>query len=107
MFFLLLVLLFTKHLPFSYTTLFRSTRLQGDVERDQVRWNTVRGHDPGERAFAGNEPLGSTASEVGKSRAVAQQEEVPGRSKEHTSELQSRLHHVCRRTLEKKYTNRN
>src|SRR2546429_6017163 len=40
-------------------------------------------------------------------RALAQQEERPGaeqdeRSEEHTSELQSRLHLVCRLLLEKK-----
>src|SRR2546422_3506375 len=36
------------------------------------------------------------------SREFAEKLRVPGRSEEHTSELQSRLHLVCRLLLEKK-----
>src|SRR2546429_6077282 len=38
----------------------------------------------------------------GRAATVAQGGRVPGRSEEHTSELQSRLHLVCRLLLEKK-----
>src|SRR2546422_3600837 len=44
---------------------------------------------------------------VDQAAALAQVDEVLGvRSEEHTSELQSRLHLVCRLLLEKKNTNR-
>src|SRR2546422_2779072 len=72
---------------FPYTTLFRSEPLGGcadeleifrPFERDIVRY--------GQRGGRGGE------------RAVPE----PARSEEHTSELQSRLHLVCRLLLEKK-----
>src|SRR2546429_6700780 len=65
---------------FPYTTLFRSR----DHDRDR--------HEVGGK---------------GGPRAVLQLRDVPaqvGRSEEHTSELQSRLHLVCRLLLEKKQT---
>src|SRR2546422_4800132 len=76
---------------FPYTTLFRSL----DVHREMRRAMEV--------------PRESGAA-VGRQRGVAV--EVPGqsardgigRSEEHTSELQSRLHLVCRLLLEKKKT---
>src|SRR5205809_7454015 len=58
---------------FPYTTLFRSSRRGGGEEREQARANGPSLHS-GRR----------------------------GRSEEHTSELQSRLHLVCRLLLEKK-----
>src|SRR2546422_3428068 len=73
---------------FPYTTLFRS---QGDAVRPRAEREAadsrVRGDD-------GNVP----GREVPQQRAVA-------RSEEHTSELQSRLHLVCRLLLEKKKKN--
>src|SRR3989442_12215216 len=66
---------------FPYTTLFRSTRLAGRPRRRNTRSRAVvRGssHQP-------NPPAGEE-----------------GRSEEHTSELQSRPHLVCRLLLEKK-----
>src|SRR2546422_8547479 len=82
---------------FPYTTLFRSRRqigrvdrvpfLQDDVEPEILRLQLVAERD------------------VGAVRAVLvddRQPEVLGRSEEHTSELQSRLHLVCRLLLEKK-----
>src|SRR2546422_8401259 len=74
---------------FPYTTLFRSAR----VER-------VR-HDLGEDGLLGG-------AGVGVAEILEQVQEVDarlahrGRSEEHTSELQSRLHLVCRLLLEKK-----
>src|SRR2546422_4660350 len=70
---------------FPYTTLFRSR----DPGRDpfaRVDRGRVRGSVPRVRA-AGQRP---------------QAELVASRSEEHTSELQSRLHLVCRLLLEKK-----
>src|SRR2546422_3011720 len=43
---------------------------------------------------------GATKASVG--QATRQRRQVPQRSEEHTSELQSRLHLVCRLLLEKK-----
>src|SRR2546422_8478396 len=69
---------------FPYTTLFRSGRPRGD--RD------VRGHAAGAR------PRPLLAGRVREPRTRA----AGDRSEEHTSELQSRLHLVCRLLLEKK-----
>src|SRR2546429_6507778 len=65
---------------FPYTTLFRSAAAQRD-------------------AAAGRRVLDGVVHEVG--HQFAQQPAV-ARSEEHTSELQSRLHLVCRLLLEKK-----
>src|SRR2546422_8110607 len=67
---------------FPYTTLFRSIR--GLVDRCGIR-HRQGGSAPGP-------PL----------RLDGCREDVPRRSEEHTSELQSRLHLVCRLLLEKK-----
>src|SRR5689334_24515268 len=61
---------------FPYTTLFRSRRHRGAREPDRVARGTVRIRDP----VAG----------------------AARRSEEHTSELQSQFHLVCRLLLEKK-----
>src|SRR5205809_1976257 len=63
---------------FPYTTLFRS-RVRGE----HADWDDLRGSD----------------FEFG---AARQGFAAPNRSEEHTSELQSRLHLVCRLLLEKK-----
>src|SRR2546422_7603172 len=82
---------------FPYTTLFRS------------RGEEQRRHGRGRRNTCGTAPL---ASGAGDGRCCQLGEQVaanPGcgsglscRSEEHTSELQSRLHLVCRLLLEKK-----
>src|SRR5687768_17790384 len=77
---------------FPYTTLFRSARAQGDHARLAVR------ELPGQaqaRLRAGRRHARRQALrfELG---------QAPDRSEEHTSELQSRLHLVCRLLLEKK-----
>src|SRR5436305_11009734 len=68
---------------FPYTTLFRSV-----VKREERRYG-VRDHASGESQDYGT---------CGRSR--------PSRSEEHTSELQSRPHLVCRLLLEKKNRNK-
>src|SRR5687768_18302628 len=71
---------------FPYTTLFRSLadRRPGHVDPDQRQ---VLAEDPGAQRPA--------------------QLRLPPRSEEHTSELQSRLHLVCRLLLEKKKKKKN
>src|SRR2546422_5899799 len=73
---------------FPYTTLFRSlVAIRGALELARTRAENRRLHE----ALGHSDPL------VGVSRAM-------DRSEEHTSELQSRLHLVCRLLLEKKKT---
>src|SRR5437870_10378605 len=74
---------------FPYTTLFRSA---------------VRRHPQLERAGDGRRRRLVRARRVRLGQAAPDERE-PGRSEEHTSELQSRGHLVCRLLLEKKKTN--
>src|SRR2546422_1178877 len=76
---------------FPYTTLFRSLDAREVRKPDPqvVIGDGRRGIDDVDRA----------ADRVG---LVSLDEGAPGRSEEHTSELQSRLHLVCRLLLEKK-----
>src|SRR2546422_7875690 len=79
---------------FPYTTLFRSSRCPGlrarvgGGARRPARLGSARG-----RATGGQRGPRACARSGG-----------PSRSEEHTSELQSRLHLVCRLLLEKKKT---
>src|SRR3989442_7034367 len=76
---------------FPYTTLFRSppisSRLAGSYKRSVIRRSSAR-HTPWEGPEVGWLIRRKTSSE--------------SRSEEHTSELQSRPHLVCRLLLEKK-----
>src|SRR5690242_20800255 len=73
---------------FPYTTLFRSA-LEDVVQR--------LGHVEGVAEGAVDGAVGAAGG-----RGVAAQVDVPGRSEEHTSELQSHVNLVCRLLLEKK-----
>src|SRR2546429_5573230 len=80
---------------FPYTTLFRSLQPRGDAEREGPH----AGHrgPPVHRLQGPSEPVRPTPTRMERAlvaRAL--------RSEEHTSELQSRLHLVCRLLLEKK-----
>src|SRR5256884_2873714 len=79
---------------FPYTTLFRS---QSD-RRLQAHRQTGSGRDSAARKT--RRPLRSAGRNERGPAAF------PARSEEHTSELQSRLHLVCRLLLEKKKNNR-
>src|SRR2546429_7373671 len=85
---------------FPYTTLFRSVRVGAQVGHDQVGQVDRDGQlarDAGEaaaRAVQGVPRPGEGGAALGQRL----------RSEEHTSELQSRLHLVCRLLLEKKNT---
>src|SRR2546422_3185011 len=79
---------------FPYTTLFRSHVVPGDRDRVPAR-HVVAAVGEG----VGAEPhRGARREDVGPARDVL----LEDRSEEHTSELQSRLHLVCRLLLEKK-----
>src|SRR2546422_6138802 len=86
---------------FPYTTLFRSeTNEQGQIQL------TVSG-DGGETTVKGSHLLIATgrrpnADHLNLGAAGVEMDEKGYRSEEHTSELQSRLHLVCRLLLEKK-----
>src|SRR2546422_5127412 len=70
---------------FPYTTLFRSRHALGDLDRRVADRDAELLHRCG--------------------RGGAEPGVIYGRSEEHTSELQSRLHLVCRLLLEKKKKN--
>src|SRR3712207_8139058 len=74
---------------FPYTTLFRSGGGRRQGARVRPRRAAVRGEPP-RRARGGRRPGARPAARAG------------DRSEEHTSELQSRPHLVCRLLLEKK-----
>src|SRR2546429_2573050 len=78
---------------FPYTTLFRSIRFRGAGSLPRTR-------EPAEPFGRSPEPVRQVILPL-----AEQCGELPGRSEEHTSELQSRLHLVCRLLLEKKNTN--
>src|SRR2546422_6367767 len=91
---------------FPYTTLFRSLALDTAVDADAVAAavELVGRLEAGEHLGAGFlRPAGGGRVEID-ARPAATVAELPGRvrSEEHTSELQSRLHLVCRLLLEKK-----
>src|SRR2546422_4540512 len=78
---------------FPYTTLFRSREVP--VERGRVHPATQRAPRPEQHALRTPPVVSVQLARVDRLNAV-------GRSEEHTSELQSRLHLVCRLLLEKK-----
>src|SRR2546429_1175681 len=81
---------------FPYTTLFRSQSEVVRVTQDARRMNILFVH----------EYLGAFGGAEVNIRIAAAELRRRGRSEEHTSELQSRLHLVCRLLLEKKKKNK-
>src|SRR2546422_4701369 len=82
---------------FPYTTLFRSVAAAAE-ERDRGPAQEFRDRIV-ERELA---VLDEAEDRAGGERGVGLGEDRPDRSEEHTSELQSRLHLVCRLLLVKK-----
>src|SRR3712207_6964894 len=81
---------------FPYTTLFRSDLEQGGAEGREVRAVQAPGVDAADAA-RDHRDLRRGAQHDRQQRLAG-----PGRSEEHTSELQSRQYLVCRLLLEKK-----
>src|SRR2546422_1557705 len=90
---------------FPYTTLFRSVRNTGVADLSlgphQPLRHRRRRHQKGARDLVRFE-----ASQRAQRQGHLRFERESGRSEEHTSELQSRLHLVCRLLLEKKKNKR-
>src|SRR3989442_9288435 len=76
---------------FPYTTLFRS---EGDRRIERSGADRPQAHPHADLAGRGRSGTGQERADRG--------QPAPGRSEEHTSELQSRPHLVCRLLLEKK-----
>src|SRR2546429_2881854 len=92
---------------FPYTTLFRSDLRAvdlGDVGLGDPALGVVRVED--RRAVLLSDIRALSVADVGKQyrSAIFYANDAQRRSEEHTSELQSRLHLVCRLLLEKKNT---
>src|SRR3712207_7723865 len=83
---------------FPYTTLFRSRRLADSSSRMLGSSSTTRRRASGAVSL----PVLVTAPPVERAAVVMGRGCDPGRSEEHTSELQSRQYLVCRLLLEKK-----
>src|SRR2546422_6388510 len=82
---------------FPYTTLFRSRHVEPDAVADDGRTRPDRHPRPSAER---DHPVGGRDDR----RARVAHGDRHVRSEEHTSELQSRLHLVCRLLLEKKKT---
>src|SRR2546429_2770985 len=80
---------------FPYTTLFRSTNERSPGNREMP--SSLR-----PAAIASHSDAGFQSSNAPVSTSVGALDDWNPRSEEHTSELQSRLHLVCRLLLEKK-----
>src|SRR2546429_5234235 len=87
---------------FPYTTLFRSTCGGPCLLATSPTMPPAPG-DPGKRTICWN----ATGTTGGISTRDSRRVPADRRSEEHTSELQSRLHLVCRLLLEKKKTTHN
>src|SRR2546422_4743750 len=85
---------------FPYTTLFRSGR-DGRPAHDLAERRVLEIREPGAALALGQEEVPEPALTRGRFQLLHD------RSEEHTSELQSRLHLVCRLLLEKKKTTTN
>src|SRR2546422_1436595 len=88
---------------FPYTTLFRSHRVQLDLGKSAMAAKRRHAHETGtrnhNRSKSNGRPWRRSQNGLGGHRKA--------RSEEHTSELQSRLHLVCRLLLEKKKYSQN
>src|SRR5687768_18091050 len=95
MFFFVMVQRPPRSTLFPYTTLFRSLAIHANRTDGEQR----REREPGQRVL---QVIVAEPDYRQAARGRAGIDRVEGRSEEHTSELQSRLHLVCRLLLEKK-----
>src|SRR2546429_6688716 len=85
---------------FPYTTLFRSQRNRHRTSSEVENRKGIQGVAVGpDNASLTNRREVTAVPELAKSSALGDESKI--RSEEHTSELQSRLHLVCRLLLEK------
>src|SRR5690242_20794636 len=84
---------------FPYTTLFRS--LPGQIERPPIRSLSL-GDSSQPAIEIGTRGVGQVVIDEVATREDLVDQREPGRSEEHTSELQSHVNLVCRLLLEKK-----
>src|SRR3989449_5539346 len=93
---------------FPYTTLFRSLHASDLIESEDEDEPSDREDENGNGGGGANRSarrrLPNVADELKRGEAKIVQVIKEPRSEEHTSELQSRLHLVCRLLLEKKKT---
>src|SRR5689334_24200922 len=85
---------------FPYTTLFRSVR----IPRHEGRLRSLPGAVTQRERMAGRDRGGEGLPRATQARRRLAAQPVALRSEEHTSELQSQFHLVCRLLLEKKKT---
>src|SRR2546422_1723379 len=88
---------------FPYTTLFRSMMLEGPM--DDLDHAALRHRFGGKLGIDATEKSALDDIVQPWPEEIVMSDEIRERSEEHTSELQSRLHLVCRLLLEKKNTN--
>src|SRR5689334_24112499 len=82
---------------FPYTTLFRSAFQEAQAEHDKAE------REAAERFWNGLRLVRATRAQTAEQWSIiSDEDERLGRSEEHTSELQSQFHLVCRLLLEKK-----
>src|SRR2546429_6266679 len=93
MFFFLMIRRPPRSTLFPYTTLFRSLRLS--IGHDLFQWSVTSRR----MRLLHSAELFLSAFSIGRCCPML----IPLRSEEHTSELQSRLHLVCRLLLEQKH----
>src|SRR2546422_8390792 len=85
---------------FPYTTLFRSQ--QSPIQRDVAHKASLRRSRPTSSRIVAVAALHCSTARAADRTAPRPSTAAATRSEEHTSELQSRLHLVCRLLLEKK-----
>src|SRR2546422_7604665 len=73
--------------------------VQGAIQTDFFRRHALALHHEADACFTAD--FGDITGRIGGGGREMEMTPVPGRSEEHTSELQSRLHLVCRLLLEK------
>src|SRR5687768_17969355 len=89
---------------FPYTTLFRSAKSDPAEVANALWEHALYGDRSTYRRFGHRASRQHSVRDLLDAWDTAQAREVEVRSEEHTSELQSRLHLVCRLLLEKKKT---
>src|SRR5689334_24074530 len=89
---------------FPYTTLFRSRR---DADRDHFEPLRIEMAEDATCGNAGDRMLGAASAVDNGNTDATGRTGLVARSEEHTSELQSQFHLVCRLLLEKKKKKKN